>query len=441
MTVTCVFGMQWGDEGKGRIVDLLAAESDFVVRYQGGANAGHTVIVGEEKYILHLLPSGVIQPATINIIGNGVVVDPVTLMEEIDGLVERGIDLDGRFFVSDRAHIVLPHHKTMDEALESLRGDDALGTTSRGIGPAYGDKSRRAGMRAADMLQPERYEEMLRANIGAWNAILDKAGLPPIDVAAVMAEMRVMGERLRPYVADTTAMLLDAYAAGRKILAEGAQGFGLDVDHGSYPFVTSSTTGPAGVSAGTGLPPKALDRVIGIAKAYVTRVGAGPFPTQDTGPAGLQMAEQGHEFGTTTGRPRDCGYFDAVLARRAVLTQGVDAVALMKLDCLSGLAEIKLCTAYELDGERVDAPPAWSGDWERCTPVYESYAGWTEDLGGCRRFEDLPQAAQVYVRAVQEVMHTPIEMISVGAERERFIPLPDGVPDEAVPGETVPAQS
>ena len=433
MSVTCVFGMQWGDEGKGRIVDLLAAESDFVVRYQGGANAGHTVIVGEEKYVLHLLPSGVIQPQTINIVGNGVVVDPWTLLEEVDGLAKRGIDLKGRLFVSDRAHVVLPHHKTMDEALETLRGDDALGTTSRGIGPAYGDKSRRAGMRAADMLKPERYEEMLAANIGAWNAILDKAGLPAIDVASVIDEMRAVGERLRPFVADTTEMLLDAYEAGRTILAEGAQGFGLDVDHGSYPFVTSSTTGPAGVAAGSGMPPQALQRVIGIAKAYITRVGAGPFPTHDKGPAGTRMAEQGHEFGSTTGRPRDCGWFDAVLARRAVRTQGVNAVALMKLDCLSGIEEIKLCTAYELDGERVDAPPAWAGDWERCTPVYETYEGWTEDLTGCRTFEDLPHAAQVYVRAVQEVMRVPIEMVSVGAEREQFIPLSDGVPGADVP--------
>jgi len=428
MSVTCVFGMQWGDEGKGRIVDLLAAQSDFVVRYQGGANAGHTVIVGEEKYVLHLLPSGVIQPTTINIIGNGVVLDPWTLMEEMDGLVSRGIDLKDRLLISDRAHVVLPHHKTMDEALETLRGSDRLGTTSRGIGPAYGDKFRRAGMRVADMLKPERYQELLKANIGAWNAILDKAGMPPIDVASVIDEMRAVGERLRPHVADATAVLLDAWKSGRSILAEGAQGFGLDVDHGSYPFVTSSTTGPAGVSAGTGLPPKALDRVVGIAKAYITRVGAGPFPTHDKGPAGDHLAEAGHEYGTTTGRPRDCGWFDAILARRAALTQGCDAVALMKLDCLSGLEELKICTAYELDGERVGAPPAYAGDWERCVPVYESFAGWSEDLGGARRFEDLPVAAQTYVRAVQDVMDTPIEMISVGAERERFIPLEQGVP-------------
>jgi len=428
MPVTCVFGMQWGDEGKGRIVDLLAAESDYVVRYQGGANAGHTVIVGDQKYVLHLLPSGAIQPQTINVIGNGVVVDPWTLMQEIDELAERGIHLDGRLLISDRAHVVLPHHKRVDMALESLRGEAAIGTTSKGIGPAYGDKYRRAGMRVAEVLHPECYEELLQGNIQAWNAILARAELEPIDVQTVMDETRAIGERLRPYVADTTAVLIDAWKAGKRILCEGAQGFGLDVDHGTYPFVTSSTVGPAGVAAGTGLPPRAAERILGIVKAYTTRVGAGPFTTKDTGPAGTHLGEKGHEFGATTGRPRDCGWFDAVLAGRAAATQGADAVALMKLDVLSGLDEIKLCTAYELDGERVTAPPAWAGDWERCTPIYETYAGWQEDIGDARRFDDLPAAAQVYVRAIQNVLDVPIEVISVGAERERFIPLEQGIP-------------
>jgi len=428
MPATCVYGMQWGDEGKGRIVDLLAAQSDFVVRFQGGANAGHTVIVGEEKYVLHLLPSGVIQPRTINIVGNGVVVDPWILLEEVDGLIGRGIQLENRLLISDRAHVVLPHHKRMDRALESLRGEGALGTTSRGIGPAYADKFRRAGMRVADVLRPDRYEEMLRGNVEAWNAILARAELEPIDVAEVMEETAAIGERLRPFAADTTAVLLEAWKNGKQILYEGAQGFGLDVDHGSYPFVTSSTTGPAGVAAGTGMPPRAVDRILGIVKAYTTRVGAGPFPTHDKGPVGLRLAEQGGEFGATTGRPRDCGWFDAVLAKRAAVTQGADGVALMKLDVLSGIEEIKLCTAYELDGQRVDAPPAWAGDWQRCTPVYETFSGWQEDIGGARRFEDLPPAAQTYVRAIQDIIETPIDMISVGAERERFIPLDRGIP-------------
>lgn len=428
MPVTCVFGMQWGDEGKGRIVDLLAARSDVVVRYQGGANAGHTVVVGDEKYVLHLLPSGAIQPGTLNVVGNGVVVDPWTLMAEVDELTARGVDLDGRLLVSDRAHVVLPHHKRMDTALEALRGDSALGTTSRGIGPAYGDKFRRAGMRMVDLLVPSRYEDLLRGNIVAWNAILAQAELDPIDVTAVMEETRAISERLRPFVADTTAVLLGAWKEGRRILLEGAQGFGLDVDHGSYPFVTSSTTGPAGVSAGTGLPPRALDRVLGVVKAYTTRVGAGPFPSRDTGPAGAHLAEKGNEFGATTGRPRGCGWFDAVLARRAALTQGVDALAVMKLDVLSGLPEIQVCTAYELDGRRVDAPPAAFPDWVACRPVYETHEGWSEDLGEARRFDDLPRAARRYVRRIQELVDCPVEMISVGAERERFIPLEDGIP-------------
>ena len=428
MAVTCVFGMQWGDEGKGRVVDLLAAESDYVVRYQGGANAGHTVIVGKEKYVLHLLPSGVLQPGTKIVIGNGVVVDPWTLLEEVDELAARGHDVSARLLVSDRAHVVLPHHKRMDEALELLRGDEALGTTSRGIGPAYSDKSRRTGLRMADLLEPSRFEAPLRANIEGWNAILDRAGMPPIDAEAVVAETRAVAVRLRPLIADTTAVLLDAHDAGKDILVEGAQGFALDVDHGSYPFVTSSNTSPSGIAAGTGLPPRALDRVVGIIKAYTTRVGAGPFPTRDTGPAGDHLAKLGNEFGATTGRPRDCGWFDGVLARRAARTQGVDAVALTKLDVLSGLDELHVCVGYELNGERRDAPPAWAGDWECCTPVYETFPGWREDLGHARHFDDLPDAAQTYVRALQRLMGVPIEMISVGAERARFIPLEAGVP-------------
>ncbi|MDJ0975749.1 MAG: adenylosuccinate synthase [Planctomycetota bacterium] len=428
MSVTCLFGMQWGDEGKGRIVDLLAARSDLVVRYQGGANAGHTVVVGETKYVLHLLPSGVIQPGTLNIIANGVVVDPWKVIEEIDGLSAKGIDLTGRLLISDRAHLVLPHHKRMDEAFEKLRGDEKLGTTSRGIGPAYGDKARRTGLRVADLSRPDEFAQKLEKSLSAWNAILDRAGMEPVDVAAAVAELQGVSERLAPYVADTTAVLVEAWQAGKSILLEGAQGYALDVDHGSYPFVTSSSTGSAGAPIGTGLPPKAIERVLGIVKAYTTRVGTGPMPTKDTTDAGRHMGEVGNEFGATTGRPRDCGWFDAVLARRAAATQGVDAVALMKLDVLSGLSEIKLCTAYEIDGRRIDAPPASAADWYACEPVYETYPGWDEDLGGVRHFDDLPEAAQVYVRAVQAQVGVPIEMISVGAERERFIALDEGVP-------------
>ena len=428
MTVTCVFGMQWGDEGKGRVVDLLASKSDYVVRYQGGANAGHTVIVGEEKYVLHLLPSGVLQSGTYVVIGNGVVVDPWTLLEEVDDLGKRGIDLSDRLLVSDRAHVVLPHHKRMDEALETLRGDKALGTTSRGIGPTYSDKSRRTGLRMADLIAPQRFETPLRANIESWNAVLDRAGMPRVDVDEVVKATSEVAVRLRPFITDTTETLLNALDAGKHILLEGAQGFALDVDHGSYPFVTSSNTAPGGIAAGTGLPPRALDRVIGIAKAYTTRVGAGPFPTRDEGPAGEHLARRGNEFGATTGRPRDCGWFDGVLARRAARTQGVDAVALTKLDVLSGLDEVHLCVGYDLRGARRNTPPAWSGDWEACTPIYRTFAGWQEDLGHVRHFSDLPAPAQAYVRALQEFMDTPIEMISVGAERARFIPLDTGVP-------------
>ncbi len=428
MPVTCVFGMQWGDEGKGRLVDLLAAASDVVVRYQGGANAGHTVVVGSEKYVLHLLPSGVIQPRTINVIGNGVVVDPWTLLSEIDGLAKRGINLDGRLLVSDRAHVVLPYHKKMDAALERLRGAASLGTTSRGIGPTYGDKFMREGFRVADLMRPEVFAGRLKANAAARNGILARAGLEPLDPEAVVTEMLGVAQRLKPYVADTTTFLLAAHARGQAILCEGAQGFALDVDHGSYPFVTSSSTGPAGLSAGTGLPPRALDRVLGVVKAYSTRVGAGPFPSKDEGPAGKHLGERGREVGATTGRKRDCGWFDAVVARRAASTQGVDSIALMKLDVLSGLKELKVCVAYELGGRRVDVPPALAEDWEACRPIYQSYAGWEHDLSAVRRFDDLPRAAQVYVRALQDVMGVAIEVISVGAERDRFIRTTEGVP-------------
>src|SRR5438067_1077823 len=318
MSVTCVFGMQWGDEGKGRIIDLLAAESDIVVRYQGGANAGHTVIVGTEKYVLHLLPSGVLHEGVMNVVGNGVVVDPWTLLDEVQDLERRGVSLDGRLLVSDRAHVVLPYHKYMDRALEALRGDASLGTTSRGIGPAYADKYTRDGVRVADFLRPD---------------------------------------------------------------------------------------------------------ALRIVKAYSTRVGAGPFPTQDVGPAGAHMGEKGREVGATTGRKRQCGWFDAVVARAAVRTQGVDSVALMKLDVLSGLDQLKVCTAYEVDGRRVDTPPASVAHWRMCRPVYETFPGWREDLGDLRRFDDLPSQARTFVRFLETQMGVPIQLISVGAERARVIQL------------------
>jgi adenylosuccinate synthase len=428
MAVTCAFGMQWGDEGKGRLVDLLAARSDYVVRYQGGANAGHTVVVKDEKYVLHLLPSGVLQPRTVNVLGNGVVVDPWTLVQEIDALEARGIALTGRLLVSDRAHVVLPYHRLKDRAMEALRGQGALGTTSRGIGPTYADKVAREGYRVADLLAPARLRERLRATLAAQNEILQRAAIEPLKEAEILSATEAIAPRLAPYVADATAVLLDAWKAGKDLLLEGAQGFGLDVDHGSYPFVTSSNTGPAGVPAGTGLPPRAIERVLGIAKAYTTRVGAGPFPTRADRAAAEHLSSRGHEVGATTGRKRDCGWFDAVLARRAAATQGVDAVALMKLDVLSGLPELKVGVAYDLGGRRLAAPPALAEDWALCRPVYETFAGWEADLSGVRRFEDLPSEAQVYVRALQDLLGVPIETISVGAERDRFIRTEAGVP-------------
>ena len=421
MSVTCVFGMQWGDEGKGRVVDLLGAESDVVVRYQGGANAGHTVIVGEEKYVLHLLPSGVLHPSSVNVIGNGVVVDPWTLSEEIDELARRGVSLEGRLLVSDRAHVVLPYHKLMDRALEALRGDASLGTTSRGIGPAYADKYTRDGLRVCDLLRPDELRAALLRNVATRNEILGRAGLEPLDAQQAFDDAMAAGARLAPYVADTVAWLHDAWKAGRRILLEGGQGFGLDVDHGSYPFVTSSHTGADGVSPGTGLPPRALTHVLGIAKAYTTRVGAGPFPTHDVGAAGQHMGSRGREVGATTGRPRQCGWFDAVLARQAVRTQGVDAVALTKIDVLSGLDELKVCVGYDAGGRRLEVPPASAAAWRACRPVYRTFPGWREDLGDVRRFADLPAQARAYVQFLEATLGVPISMVSVGAERARVI--------------------
>jgi adenylosuccinate synthase len=426
MSVTCVFGMQWGDEGKGRIVDLLAAQSDVVVRYQGGANAGHTVIVGEERYVLHLLPSGVLHEGVLNVVANGVVVDPWTLLEEVGDLARRGISLDGRLLVSDRAHVIFPYHKLMDRALEALRGGASIGTTSRGIGPAYADKYTRDGIRVADLLRPDELRPALLRNLASRNEILVRAGMEPLDPQQVLDDTLAVGRRIEPYVADTVSVLHRAWTEGRRILCEGAQGFALDVDQGSYPFVTSSSTGAGGVGPGTGLPPRAVTRVLGVVKAYTTRVGAGPFPTQDVGPAGEHMATRGREVGATTGRKRQCGWFDAAIARQAVRTQGVDATALMKLDVLSGLDELKVCTAYEVDGRRLDVPPASAAQWRACRPVYETFPGWREDLGGLRRFDDLPPAARTYVRFLEAQMGVPLDMISVGAERARIIHLERG---------------
>ncbi len=423
MSVTCVFGMHWGDEGKGRIVDLLAAQSDVVVRFQGGANAGHTVIVDDQKYVLHLLPSGVIQPSTINVIGNGVVVDPEVVLAEIDELVGRGIKLDGRLFISDRAHVVLPHHKLLDRAFEALRGDGALGTTFRGIGPAYSDKASRDGVRIVDLLETKRFAPALTMAKRYGDPILEKVGMDPIDVDASAKQLSAWGKRLRPFVRDTVSFLLDQQEKGVRILLEGAQGYALDIDHGTYPFVTSSSTCPAGAAAGTGLPPRAIDEMVGVVKAYSTRVGAGPFPTAAEPSVAEHLGKHGAEFGATTGRPRGCGWFDGVIAKRAIETQGVDSVCLMKMDVLSGLTEIKVCTAYTYQGETLTAPPAWIGDWDDLKPVYTTYDGWNEDISGVRHFIDLPVAAQHYVHAIESFLNTPISIVSVGPERDQFIDM------------------
>jgi adenylosuccinate synthase len=420
MSVTCVFGMQWGDEGKGRAVDLLAARSDLVVRYQGGANAGHTVVVGEERFVLHLLPSGVIQPRTLNVIGNGVVVDPAALLEELDGLAARGIDLAGRLLVSDRAHLVLPYHKRMDQALEALRGDRSLGTTSRGIGPAYADKATRIGIRVQDLLDPKILRQKLELAVAEKNVWLERVyELEPFDVEEIVSSSIEHAARLAPYVADTSLLVDRSLRAGERVLFEGAQGTLLDLDHGTYPFVTSSSPIAAGAAVSFGIGPNRLDEVLGVAKAYVTRVGEGPFPSEIEGPANERVRELGREFGTVTGRERRCGWLDLVALRFAVRVNGITSLALTKLDVLSPFEQLPVCVRYRLpDGTETDEFPAHQSDFHHCRPVFETLPGWGEEIG-----DELPPAAREYVGFVERELDVRVTLVGTGAAREHVLAL------------------
>jgi len=425
MAVTCVFGAQWGDEGKGKIVDFLAKEADFVVRYQGGANAGHTIRIGEEKFALRLVPSGVLQGAT-GVIANGVVLDAAVLRDEVQGLKERGFDLDGALRVSERAHLVLPFHGPLDRALDQSRSDLWRNdTTGRGISTCAGDKYRYEGFRVADLLSDRVRRDRLAYLVDRGNVMLRALGAEPVDAAEAVAEAEGWVEFLRPLACDTGRLLRDAAVAGRHVLLEGAQAALLDVDFGTYPFVSASSTGVNGIPSGTGLPLRRLDRALAVAKAYVTRVGsrAGPFPTLEEGEGGRAMQERGREFGTVTGRPRRCGWFDAVAARHVCETNGVDALALTKIDILTGLGTLNLCEAYEVDGRRVDSFPADIDALRRCRPVYREIAGFDGDLSGARTPDDLPDGARTYVAAIEEVVGVPVEIVSVGPERTETVTL------------------
>ena len=424
MATTCVLGAQWGDEGKARVVDLLADTADIVVRYQGGSNAGHTVVFEGETYRLHLVPSGILRPNVTCVVAHGVVVDCAQLLGEVDELRRRGHVVEKNLVISDRAHVVMPWHRRLDLAREERAGARAHGTTGRGIGPCYADKVSYRGIRVGDLYDDEWFAERLRMNIEEKNQLLVEVfRQEPLDFEAIRDEYRGLAERIRPFVGDAVTLLHDAMDHGKEILFEGAQGVLLDVDLGSYPYVTGSNSCALGVPSGTGIPPRALDRVIGVAKAYMTRVGAGPFPTEDDGPGGDRLRDVGREYGTTTGRPRRCGWFDAVAMRYSVRSNGIDEIVIVKLDVLQGFEKLKVCTGYQTEDGVIDRMPATASALGRVKPVYVELPGFVEDVTGARRPEDLPQAAHDFLAFLEKQCGAPISQVSVGPSREQIVRL------------------
>ncbi|ADG86908.1 adenylosuccinate synthetase [Thermobispora bispora] len=423
MPAVVLVGAQWGDEGKGKATDLLGADVDYVVRYQGGNNAGHTVVIKDQKYALHLLPTGVLSPHVVPVIGNGVVIDPGVLLSEIDALTERGISCD-RLLISANAHLIMPHHKAIDKVTERYLGKARIGTTGRGIGPAYSDKIARVGIRVQDLLDPGILRQKIEVALNEKNQVLTKIynrrGLEP---ARVLEEYLGYAERLRPYITDTSLVLSKALDEGKVVLLEGGQGTLLDIDHGTYPFVTSSSPTAGGACTGAGIPPNRLTKIIGILKAYTTRVGSGPFPTELLDEQGEWLRQTGGEYGTTTGRNRRCGWFDAVIARYAVRINGITDFFLTKLDVLSGLERIPVCVAYDIDGVRHDEFPMTQTEFHHAKPIYEELPGWQEDISDAKSFEDLPPNAQAYVRTLEELTGAPISAIGVGPGRDQTLVL------------------
>lgn len=418
-----LIGAQWGDEGKGKATDLIGTKVDYVARFNGGNNAGHTVVVGDESYALHLLPSGIISPNTIPVIGNGVVVDPAVLFEEIDGLESRGIDCS-RLLVSDSAHVIAPYHRMIDKVTERFAGKRKIGTTGRGIGPAYADKINRIGIRVGDLLNEEHLRDKVENALRQKNQILVKLyNRRAVDVNRTVDELLELGQRLKPYIANTSLILNDALDAGSTVLFEGGQATMLDVDHGTYPFVTSSNPTAGGACTGTGVGPTKISRVIGVAKAYVTRVGEGPFPTELFDESGDWLRAQGHEYGVTTGRPRRCGWFDALVNRYAVQINGLTDIVLTKLDVLTGLEQIPICVAYDVNGERYDEMPTDQYAFAAAKPIYEMMPGWTEDISQVHHFEDLPENCQRYVRRLEELSRCRISAIGTGPQRDHIIQI------------------
>ncbi|MFW6034828.1 MAG: adenylosuccinate synthase [Halothermotrichaceae bacterium] len=421
MSNKIVVGAQWGDEGKGKITDMLAQTADVVVRFGGGNNAGHTVIVGDEKFELHLIPSGILYPEKMNVIGNGVVVDPEALVEELQGLRDRKISLDN-FFISETAHVIMPYHKRLDALEEQRKGDSKIGTTGKGIGPAYTDKAARRGIRIVDILDKDRFYRKLSKTLEYQNLILERVyNAEKMEVEKIIEQMEPYIKEIKPYVINSSLLLETARAQDKKIFFEGAQGTLLDVDYGTYPFVTSSNPTAGGVCTGTGMGPTAIDDVIGVAKAYLTRVGAGPFPTELEGKIGKDLREKGHEYGVTTGRPRRCGWFDIPIIKHAVRVNGLTEIALTKLDVLSGIAELKICTGYDYRGVDISEFPAELGQLSECKPVYETLPGWEEDITQIRIYENLPENAKNYVEKIESAANVPIKIIGIGPKREEAI--------------------
>ena len=427
MANVVVIGAQWGDEGKGKITDLLSRSADVVVRYQGGVNAGHTIVVDEKVLKLHLIPSGILYPETICLIGSGTVVDPRVMLKEIDMLIDNGIDISGLQLASN-AHVTMPYHRLLDQAMEKRRGSLKIGTTGRGIGPTYADKSQRNGIRVIDLLDERTLRERLGGPITEKNELMTKIyEISPIDPEEVINEYLRYGKRLAPHVVDCTRAIHNAARNKKNILFEGAQGTLLDLDHGTYPYVTSSNPVSGGACIGAGVGPTLIDRVIGVAKAYTTRVGEGPFPTELKGEINDQLCERGGEFGTTTGRRRRCGWFDGVIGKYAVEVNGLDCLAITKLDVLDELEEIKVCMAYELDGNKIDHFPSSAEDFARCKPIFKTLPGWKYSTAECRKLQDLPSAAMDYLRFLAELMEVPIAIVSLGASRDQTIVVEDPI--------------
>ena len=421
MSAFIVIGAQWGDEGKGKMTDYLAEEADVVVRFQGGNNAGHTVVVGDKEYKLRLIPSGILYDDKTNVIGNGVVVDPKALFEEIEYLEGVGVNITPeKLIISDRAHLIMPYHKVLDKLKEKARGKNDIGTTGRGIGPCYTDKFERCGIRVCDLMHENVFKEKLEQNIEAKNAYITKVlGGEPLNYEEILKEYLELAKKLRPFVADTSVKVYDSILADKTVLFEGAQGMLLDIDYGTYPYVTSSNTTAGGVASGSGIGPRMITNAVGIAKAYTTRVGKGPFPTELDNEVGEWIREKGHEYGVNTGRSRRCGWLDLVILKTSVRVSGLTSLAVTKIDTLAGLDKIKVCVGYKINGEIIDYFPASLEDLALCEPVYEEFDGWDDSVANARSYDELPENAKKYIERIEEFTGTRVSIVSVGPKRDQ----------------------